>query len=209
MCVCVWEQIRDLPLLNSANASMDHHLLKGDYRSCASSNDLGILCVVHGTCIPYTKSLADEYRLLHGIDIPAALTKLGRNNPGKTMVGPWILEWTQMLGAAAQLICAAKSSKIKDCVPAWLEERLSSILKRYGPYADSMDLTRFEDMCAKRFWAVDKIFLGTSGIATDPNASGGDLVRFILVACKQFNQQLGSHHVACSALPYQPSYPPQ
>lgn len=94
------------------------------------------------------KSLAQEYMERYGIDLAAALLKLQRKHPKKAMVGPSILEWTHMLGAAAQLLCAAKSKKIKECMPTWLEEKLATILHKYGPYADAMDLARFE-VCAQ------------------------------------------------------------
>lgn len=76
-------QVRNLPLVDATKAAMDHHLQAGDHRSCAVSNDLGVLRVVHGTCVPYVKGLAQEYMDLYGIDLHAAFAKLGRKHPAK------------------------------------------------------------------------------------------------------------------------------
>lgn len=137
------------------------------------------------------------------------------------MVGPWIMEWTHMLAAAAQMICACRTKSIKECVPAWLVERLASIISRYGPYADAMDLARFEDVCSRqdnfaflclpfrdegvlltlflgcrRLWALDKAFLGTSGTASDPNAPGGDLVQICIIEyINKVRRQMGVKHI--------------
>lgn len=111
----------DLPLVESSMKPMDQHLQGSDHRSCAVSNDLGVLRVVHGTCIPYVKSLSAEYKKLYGIDLVAAFARNSgdsssssshvkhRKGPAaEAAVGAWALTWTHILAAAAQLRSAAR-----------------------------------------------------------------------------------------------------
>ena len=108
----------DLPLVDSSMKPMDQHLQGSDHRSCAVSNNLGVLRVVHGTCIPYVKSLSAEYKKLYGIDLVAAFESNSgsssnsslkrRKGSAEAAVGAWILTWTHMLAAAAQLRSAAR-----------------------------------------------------------------------------------------------------
>lgn len=189
-------KVRSIPLPQAAGKSMRAHLSGSDLRSCGASSDVGILRVVHGTCIPYVKSLQQEYRDRYAIDLAAALEKT---------MGAWILDWLHILGASAQLLCAASEPKISGCVPAWVQQSLRTILERYGPYADSMDLERFEAACRKRAWKIDAIILGSTAAVNDPSASGGDLVKLCTVEyINKVRRDVGTKTLSPDRLP--PSY---
>jgi hypothetical protein len=85
------------------------HLQGSDIRSCGFSNDLGVLYLVTGTCVPYVKSLHGEYMERHGINLTAALQKLQEKKlPEGNRLGPWILHWTRLMAACVQLLCLLK-----------------------------------------------------------------------------------------------------
>lgn len=200
----------NIPLMQAAEKSMKTHLSEGcDLRGCSASDDLGILHVVHGTCIPYVQDLAFEYRERYGIDLRAALQRhqvrtvypnkqqdvcvnmmklneclimfLEQSESPDKNCGPWILDWLHVLAATAQLLCAMKEPKISECIPSWLAQSLQLVMQRYAPYADSMDLAKFEAACAKRDWRIEPLIVGSAAAANDPRASGGDLVKICIL----------------------------
>ena len=145
-----------------------------------------------GTCIPFIKSLQDEYIDSYGIDIAGALDDL--SNKDENLVGSWILPWTEMLASCVQIQCALKEPKIKACVPKWVSQKLQTIMEKYGPYADALDLQGFEDICYNREWMIDRILMTDTTSATQNNQvereedlllknSGGNIIHLCISEC--------------------------
>lgn len=55
-----------------------------------------------------------------------------------------------------------QEKKIKACLPAWVDHCLVTIMDRYSPFADEVDLEVFEKICIEQQWAVDRIIMMAS-----------------------------------------------
>lgn len=173
------------------------HLKGADLRSCGFSNDLGLLYIVPGTCMPYVKSLQQEYMERHEINLSAALQESARimtrnNHEGEAaaaaaVVGPWILHWTRLMAQCVQLLSVLKEPKIAACIPESISKSIKTIMDQYSPFGDALDLSLFERTCIQQNWMVDQIMLGKHTQAAVSNAvasgdsTGGDIIQLCIV----------------------------
>ena len=141
--------------------------------------------------MPYVKSLQQEYMQRHGINLTTALTKLGlREGKGEgECVGPWILHWTHLMASCVQLLSVLKEPKIAACVPCWICKSVKTIMDKYSPFEDALDLGVFERTCVQQRWMVDQIMLckaseaGVAAAVASGVSTGGDLVQLCVVEC--------------------------
>lgn len=106
-------KVKSLQLPEAAAKTVGTCLKDSDLRSCVSSNELGVLAILPGTCVPHVRSLQGTYKKRFGIDLAAALRKYAACGLGPAdRVGAWILPWTHMLAACVQLQCTIKVSPV-------------------------------------------------------------------------------------------------
>jgi len=76
--------------------------------------------------------------------------------------------------------------RIRACVPDWVSKSIKTVMDKYSPYEDALDLSLFERLCVNQAWLVDQIMLGTSVVdgissSSDSYSTGGDIIRLCVV----------------------------